>query len=174
MALSFTRLLCRKNLDFRQFRGLYTSSSLTASTSSVVRVTAKAIESHDEKNMRLNRPMSPHLTIYQLQLTSALSLSHRTTGIILATYAISLSFGTLLIPGGIPCFIDSVENLCLPPAVLFIGKTLLALPFTFHYANGLRHLAWDLGKFLTLKEVYTTGYVISAVSAIAALIVAAL
>lgn len=37
-------------------------------------------ESHDERNMRLARPQSPHLTIYKPQLTSMLSISHRITG----------------------------------------------------------------------------------------------
>lgn len=50
-------------------------------------------ETHDEKNMRLKRPMSPHLTIYELQLTSTLSVSHRATGIILSSYAIILGLG---------------------------------------------------------------------------------
>lgn len=37
--------------------------------------------------------MSPHLTIYQPQLTSLLSVTHRTTGIILASYAMFLGLG---------------------------------------------------------------------------------
>jgi len=52
-------------------------------------------ESHDEKNARLKRPMSPHLTIYQVQLTSLLSVTHRTTGIILASYAMFLGLGKI-------------------------------------------------------------------------------
>jgi succinate dehydrogenase/fumarate reductase cytochrome b subunit len=30
--------------------------------------------------------------------------------------------------------------------VKYAGKAILALPFTFHSFNGLRHLAWDAGK----------------------------
>lgn len=45
------------------------------------------IESHDERNMRLKRPMSPHLTVYKFQITSILSISHRATGMILSGYA---------------------------------------------------------------------------------------
>lgn len=48
--------------------------------------------------------------------------------------------GTLFIPGGIPCFIETVDDLCLPLPVLFAGKTLLALPATYHTFNGIRHL----------------------------------
>lgn len=175
MALSFTRLLCRQNLEFRQFRGLYTSCPLALSKTAATRATCSTtVESHDERNMRLKRPMSPHLTIYQPQLTSMLSLTHRTTGIILASYAMALGFGTLMVPGGIPCLISIVENWCLPSVILILGKALLALPVTYHYANGLRHLAWDLGKFLSLKEVYSTGYLVSGLSIGAALALAIL
>lgn len=52
-------------------------------------------ETHEQKNARLKRPMSPHLSIYKMQLTSGLSLTHRATGIILATYALALSIGNL-------------------------------------------------------------------------------
>lgn len=64
----------------------------------------------------------------------------------------------------------------LPDAVKYAGKTLLALPFTFHSINGLRHLAWDSGKctyfllvhlfdtqrlpVLSLKSAYSTGYAV--------------
>lgn len=37
-------------------------------------------DSHDERNTKIGRPYSPHLTIYAPQLTSMLSLSHRATG----------------------------------------------------------------------------------------------
>ena len=43
--------------------------------------------------MRLKRPLSPHLTIYDLQLTSMLSVSHRATGMILSSYAMILGLG---------------------------------------------------------------------------------
>lgn len=34
----------------------------------------------------------------------------------------------------------------LPEAVKYAGKFILALPFSFHALNGLRHLSWDVGK----------------------------
>lgn len=51
--------------------------------------------------------------------------------------------GTLFIPGGIPCVIEAVEALRLPAPVLFAGKTLIALPATYHALNGMRHLVRD-------------------------------
>ncbi|KAL6262416.1 hypothetical protein P5V15_007503 [Pogonomyrmex californicus] len=171
MALLYTRLLCRRNVDFRHFRNIYTCSPLSTTVSKPL-LSHTTCESHDEKNMRLKRPLSPHLTIYEYQLTAVLSITHRTTGIILASYAMFLGLGTLFIPGGIPCFIETVNNLCLPMPVLFAGKTLLALPATFHTFAGMRHLTWDSGKFLSIKEVYFTGYAVTVLSVISALVLA--
>ncbi|XP_018301933.1 succinate dehydrogenase cytochrome b560 subunit, mitochondrial [Mycetomoellerius zeteki] len=173
MALVYTRLLCQRNVNFRHFRSIYTCCPLSSTVSKPL-LSSATYESHDEKNMRLKRPLSPHLTIYQVQLTALLSVTHRTTGIMLASYAMFLGLGTLLIPGGIPCFIETVDNLCLPLPVLFAGKTLLALPATYHTFNGIRHLAWDLGMFLTIKEVYSTGYMVSALAIVSALALAAM
>lgn len=172
MALSYTTLLFRRNVHLRNFRGLYTSCPLKAATTTPTCMANVVCENHDEKNMRLKRPMSPHLTIYQVQLTAGLSLTHRTTGIILSSYAMVLGLGTLFIPGGIPCLIESIQGLGLPSAVLFVGKILLALPVTFHTFNGFRHLAWDMGQFLTIKEVYSTGYIVTALSVISAVLLA--
>jgi len=48
--------------------------------------------------------------------------------------------GTLFIPGGIPCVIEILQELCIPLPFLFAGKILLALPGTYHLFNGIRHL----------------------------------
>nr|XP_034180170.1 succinate dehydrogenase cytochrome b560 subunit, mitochondrial-like [Osmia lignaria] len=173
MALCYTRLLCRRTVDFRNFRNLYTCSPRNVAISAPC-MGSTICESHDERNMRLKRPMSPHLTIYQVQITSLLSITHRTTGLILSSYAMMLGLGTLLIPGGIPCLIEMISDLGLSAPILFVGKTLLALPATYHTLNGFRHLFWDLGMFLTIKEVYSTGYAVTALSAIAAVLLAAL
>jgi len=34
----------------------------------------------------------------------------------------------------------------------------IAMPFTFHSVNGLRHLTWDLGKQFTNQQVIRTGW----------------
>lgn len=97
-------------------------------------------ETHDEKNLRLKRPMSPHLTIYQVQLTALLSITHRTTGIILSGYAMVLGLSNFVLPDGVDCLIQATETLALSSPTVFVAKTVLALPATFHTFNGLRHL----------------------------------
>lgn len=53
------------------------------------------------------------------------------------------------------------------PLVVKVGaKAAMAFPFVFHSLNGIRHLVWDMGKELTLKGVYKTGYAVLAGTAV--------
>lgn len=63
----------------------------------VSQVKPPTTESYEEKNSRLKRPLSPHLLIYKLQLTSTLSITHRMTGLALATYAVAFAAGKCLL-----------------------------------------------------------------------------
>jgi len=112
---------------------------------------------------RKNRPSSPHLTIYQPQLTWYLSSLHRVTGVLLAgafygitvTYALGSILGTGIDSNVIA---DTFHSLSTP--VQYALKSLATLPFFFHFGNGIRHFIWDAGKELTLKGVYRTGYAV--------------
>lgn len=120
-------------------------------------------ETFEQKNERLKRPLSPHLTIYKPQLTSLLSITHRITGIALIGYAIAIvlckSLYYLLVnvdsvysnsillfsckgskyssPGQIVTFI---QGLNLPYSAWITTKFFIILPFTYHTMNGVRHL----------------------------------
>lgn len=115
-------------------------------------------ESHDERNMRLGRPQSPHLSIYKPQLTAVLSISHRATGIVLAGYAMLFSMASLVLECPIDYWIDQLRCAELGPPIIMALKFALAFPLSYHFFNGIRHLLWDTGKFLSIKEVYATGW----------------
>ncbi|GLH12842.1 Succinate dehydrogenase cytochrome b560 subunit, mitochondrial [Gryllus bimaculatus] len=121
-------------------------------------------ETFDEKNARLKRPQSPHLTIYKPQLTSMLSITHRMTGMALCGYMTVLGLGSLTPFVDFPFLAESIANLHLPGAVLYSGKAMIAFPAAYHFINGIRHLLWDTGRFLTIKHVYTTGYITLGIS----------
>src|SRR4051812_15488772 len=98
------------------------------------------------------RPMSPHLQVYRPQLTSILSITHRATGV-------ALSVGTLLLV----CWLVSGAMGPQSYASLqgFLGSwlgILLLLGWSwslfYHLCNGIRHLVWDTGHWLALKECY--------------------
>ncbi|XP_055596092.1 succinate dehydrogenase cytochrome b560 subunit, mitochondrial [Uranotaenia lowii] len=165
MAASILRNACRRNLlqSYNQAAPLLAVRSVTLKP---VKAEAPSDESHDDRNARLNRPQSPHLTIYAPQLTSMLSITHRMTGMALAGYATLLGVGALALPHDATHYLTMLEGLSAPS--LMALKFTLAYPFAFHSVNGVRHLFWDLGKFLTIKEVYSTGYTMLLISGVVA------
>ncbi|ESK85799.1 succinate dehydrogenase cytochrome b560 subunit [Moniliophthora roreri MCA 2997] len=115
---------------------------------------------------RLNRPSSPHFTIYQPQLTWLGSIANRVTGGALSALLYGFSLAYLVAPDTFSS-VNVVEFVGgLPEGVKYAGKAILAAPFSFHAFNGLRHLAWDSGKFLTVKGAYSTGYAVLGATAI--------
>ena len=56
------------------------------------------------------------------------------------------------------------------PVVLKVfAKALVALPFTFHSFNGLRHLMWDTASGISNSQVQKTGWTVVGVSVLTAL-----
>uniref|UniRef100_A0A1B0A8P3 Uncharacterized protein n=1 Tax=Glossina pallidipes TaxID=7398 RepID=A0A1B0A8P3_GLOPL len=129
-------------------------------------------ETFFEKNARLGREMSPHLTIYQPQLTSLLSVTHRGTGMVLTAGVWALGLAALISPQDIGNYASVIEGLHLGGGTLTVLKFMFAFPLAFHTANGVRHLLWDTGRFLKIKEVYSTGYVMVGMSFVLAAMLA--
>lgn len=84
------------------------------------------------------------------------------SGIVLSGYAIGLGLGAIVLPESIPHYIDCLHEMG-PAAVSFV-KFSLSFPMAYHFWNGIRHLIWDTGKMLTIPQVYTTGYIMLAVT----------
>ena len=111
-----------------------------------------------------NRPLSPHLQVYQPQLTSILSITHRATGVFLSLGAVFLSCWLLSIAQGEESYLNLQAYLDNWFAqLLFFG---LIFSMFYHLANGIRHLFWDIGLGLTLETTYITGYLVVAASAV--------
>lgn len=138
------------------------------------RYTSTIKVSHEQENellvaQRKNRPVSPHLTIYQPQLTWILSSFHRITGVAMAGafYALTCGYAAtsiLSIPFDSAAIVSAFA--ALPVAVKILAKATMAFPFAFHALNGVRHLVWDIGKELTMTGVYRTGYIVMAGTAV--------
>ncbi|GMM47706.1 protein [Pichia kluyveri] len=116
---------------------------------------------------RKNRPVSPHLQIYEKQLTAVFSALHRITGVGLAVgfYAVTVSYAAGIV--------DSASLLSLyssiPVAGQYALKALASFPFAFHAWNGVRHLIWDAGHEANIKGVYRTGYAVLGLTIVSAL-----
>merc|ERR1711894_393673 len=88
-----------------------------------------------DKNKRLERPISPHLTIYKPQMTSMLSITHRGTGLAQSGLMYGFALGVAVIPGTFPMFMDSL--VITHPHIITTAKFVIAWPFAFHLCNGL-------------------------------------
>ncbi|XP_075226752.1 succinate dehydrogenase cytochrome b560 subunit, mitochondrial-like isoform X2 [Lycorma delicatula] len=118
-------------------------------------------ESYENKNERLGRPMSPHVTIYKMQFQSYLSIFHRMTGLVTYGYFYFLAAGTFFCPFTYPEAITMIQDAHLNPVLIYGAKFVLAFPFAYHFSNGLRHLIWDAtAKFLTIPGVFSSGYAV--------------
>ncbi|KAG8212839.1 cytochrome b subunit of succinate dehydrogenase, Sdh3p [Butyriboletus roseoflavus] len=127
---------------------------------------------------RLKRPSSPHFTIYQPQLTWLGSIAHRVAGGGLSALLYGFSLAYLIAPGTFDSahVIEFVAGL--PDYVKTSAKVVLAAPFAFHTWNGVRHLAWDMGKcydeadfyrcdlVMSVKGAYNAGYAVLGATAL--------
>ncbi|TGZ77241.1 cytochrome b560 subunit of succinate dehydrogenase [Ascodesmis nigricans] len=130
-------------------------------------------EAHDILvQQRRNRPIAPHLSIYQPQLTWYLSGLNRLTGITLSSlfYLYFLSYAAGPITGLVPSSAAVAATFAgMPLLVKGVTKMGLIFPFMFHGFNGIRHLVWDQAKALDLKNVYRTGYGVIAMTVVGSL-----
>ena len=106
------------------------------------------------------RPLSPHLQVYRWQLTSVLSILHRASGV-------ALTAGAVLLVWWLGAAADGPEAYAGMQAFLgsWLGLALLfgwSLALFYHLCNGLRHLWWDTGRGLELRQVYAGGWVVLA------------
>ncbi|WFD34833.1 cytochrome b subunit of succinate dehydrogenase, Sdh3p [Malassezia cuniculi] len=121
---------------------------------------------------RNERPIAPHLSIYQPQLTWYSSMFHRITGGTLGAglYAFAIAYVAAPAAGFGDIFssaalVDFVHQL--PVWAKYAIKVPFATLFSYHFFNGFRHLSWDSGRFLDLKKSYAAGYTVIGLSALA-------
>jgi succinate dehydrogenase / fumarate reductase, cytochrome b subunit len=122
------------------------------------------IMSPSGKPVAANRPLSPHLQVYNPQLTSVLSITHRLTGVFLSFGALVL---VLLVYG--LAFDDYAFGFVVWALQTTAGAVLLVawvFAFYYHLSNGIRHLFWDMGRGFELKNAYASGYAVVVAAAL--------
>lgn len=106
---------------------------------------------------------------YRFQITSVMSLLHRATGVALAFAAFGFSWWIMSMALGgeyAQCAADVTGSL---PGR--IGLFLISLALMYHLFNGIRHLAWDAGFGFRIRQVYTSGYVVLALTLVTTLLI---
>lgn len=123
------------------------------------------------KNKQLNRPMSPHLSVYKPQLTSTLSIFHRITGLGASVVLYGAGIGALFASStSFPEIVQLIQN-NVPHFVILTTKAAIGGSLIYHTLNGIRHLIWDVGYGFQLKHLYLSGYIVVALTAIGTAVV---
>jgi succinate dehydrogenase / fumarate reductase cytochrome b subunit len=108
------------------------------------------------------RPLSPHLTIWRWQVTMLASIMHRATGMALAAGAVVLAWWLISVSNGPEGYDSFTVYAAMPLGLLVLfGFT---WSFAFHFLNGIRHLAWDLGYGFNKHTASKTGFLVFALS----------
>jgi succinate dehydrogenase / fumarate reductase, cytochrome b subunit len=104
-----------------------------------------------ETKRAVERPLSPHLGIYRMQITMLMSIVHRITGgalyvgtILLAAWLVSAAMGERAFAE-----VNALFGHPLGKLVLF-GYTWALF---HHMLGGMRHLTWDTGRGLKIWQV---------------------
>jgi len=120
--------------------------------------------------MRMQRPLSPFMfpIWYRFQMTSALSILLRLTGIALSVGSILLVWWLVAVAAGGELFAATHAFMRSPIGMLLLF--LWSVAFFYHLCNGIRHLAWDAGYGFELRSAYRGGCTVIA----AALVLTAL
>jgi len=143
------------------------SAAFSTSTENKVAVPDRKIRPNEkffDKNERMQRPMSPHVTIYAFPLPALTSITNRVTGGAMAGVVIAAGCGALVSPEPISVYVDMVRDMHLPLWATIPFKTALCFPVAYHTINGVRHLVYDMGIGYKLTETYTSGYIVIALS----------
>ncbi|MBT4933250.1 MAG: succinate dehydrogenase, cytochrome b556 subunit [Rhodospirillaceae bacterium] len=104
------------------------------------------------------RPLSPHLQVYNPQITSVLSILHRMMGVALSFGSVFLIYWLSAAAYGPDAFARAQAFFGSPIGQLI----LLGLTFSlfYHLANGIRHLIWDVGLGFEMPMLRATGIVV--------------
>jgi succinate dehydrogenase / fumarate reductase cytochrome b subunit len=97
---------------------------------------------------RRPRPLSPHLTHYHWPITMATSITHRATGLALASGTLLLAWWLIATASGPEAF-ETFNQIAATP----LGQVVLfgfVWSLAYHLLAGIRYLFWDLGYGFSL------------------------
>ena len=117
------------------------------------------------------RPLSPHLSVYQFRYTLMSSILNRATGLVLSLALVVVVCWLLAVAGGARTYARA-QALLAPGLVKLLASALLA-SFSYHLVAGIRHLIWDTGRYLEREQSRRSAWLVAGASiALAALLIA--
>ena len=108
------------------------------------------------------RPLSPHLQVYNPQITTVMSILHRITGVVLALGSLGMLWVLISLSMGPEAF--SAAQACIGSVFGRLTAFAFSLCLMYHLFNGVRHLFWDIGKGYDLATVTRSGLLVLALT----------
>lgn len=97
----------------------------------------------------------------------ALSILHRGTGLVLSLGLLLLAGWLVSLAAGSEAYAGFAAFASSWPVKLLLGVVLVS--FCYHFANGIRHLFWDMGKGLERHQARASARVVVIFTIVAAL-----
>jgi succinate dehydrogenase / fumarate reductase cytochrome b subunit len=119
---------------------------------------------------RVERPLSPHLSVYRWQVTNSLSILHRLTGLFLAVGIAFLVWWLVALASGPDAYAGAQRVFANPWFKLPLAAWIAC--FFYHLANGVRHLVWDAGFGFDRAQIRAGGWAAVLVAVAAAAVYA--
>ena len=120
---------------------------------------------------RTARPISPFMIgpYYKPQLSSMLSIAHRASGVFLSLIgAAFMVYWLLALSQGPVAYHQAMTLFTSMTGKILLG--LLCFAVYYHFFNGIRHLIWDSGRMLEIKQANRSAIMVLLTSAIAAVL----
>nr|BAL63266.1 succinate:cytochrome c oxidoreductase subunit 3 [Porphyra yamadae] len=106
--------------------------------------------------ININRPLSPHLTIYNPQRSSLISIWHRISGVTIFVLIVStllllnqayFSYTTIFLT-------KFLSDHAISSLLLFCCRLLISIIFLYHITNGIYHFLWDSVMHVNTKRIH--------------------
>nr|BAL63264.1 succinate:cytochrome c oxidoreductase subunit 3 [Phycocalidia tanegashimensis] len=110
----------------------------------------------------VNRPLSPHLTIYNPQRSSIFSIWHRISGVIMFISVSSLAFllNQAYFTYTTVSLMKFLFNCAAFNLLSFCYISLILTVFLYHITNGIRHFLWDSVIHVNSKKIHRDSNII--------------
>ncbi len=115
-------------------------------------------------NNKKDLPTSPHIQIYNWNVSSLTSIGHRISGIVIylsiiliSWYVVLFTYNAQYSPQQHSCDCWLTNLMGYLSCFAMVG---VILALCYHFCNGIRHLFWDIGKGYDLKTARRTGFLV--------------
>lgn len=118
-------------------------------------------QNYNERMAKTNRPVSPHVTIYQFPMGALTSITNRVTGVALSVGCLGVASLELVSSGMTQQILTTVATSG-GPVLGGMAKFTVGFPLVYHYLGGVRHLVWDYfpDQYLNNVDVEKASYVL--------------